>query len=238
MLTSNTLAPKDSNSWQACLLNHSQTAANQQSGNRPTWFLNPVKLAVTYWPVSLSYGKNTAGNKNGCGSITSNKNLCHHPKTKWINTTIFLREMGNTHLHGQRAKTPFQGETSKSWVIHSRRPKDSVISQVFFNEYNLQTTPYYISTASYADYASGPKMWPTNHLYKYLVHLSATLLNKMLNAKSTVTLFMPHTQDANLHLKIKIVNNILLVEQNPKILVVTFGSPLKFAAHACTEAKV
>lgn len=69
---------------------------------------------------------------------------------------------------------------------------------------------------------------------------SLALSNKVLNisyAKSTTTLFTPCNYKVNFHPKLKILN-IHLVEQNPKILGVTFNGSLTFAAYASCTATI
>ena len=168
------------------------------------------------------------------------------------NTTLppAIKRWFNTYLRGRQSRVNFRDEKSTSRNIHTGVPQGAVTSPILFNFYltNIPDPPNGVKLIQYADdisvYSTGPNINQlTKNINEYVPHLINFLIERELIVspeKSTVTLFTPSTHEFNFHPQIIIDNRIVKLEQQPKLLGVTFDTLFKFSHHvekAATKAK-
>ena len=118
-----------------------------------------------------------------------------------------------------------------------------VLSPALFNYYPI-TPPPNITLIKYADditiYTSGPVVADLiNGLNIYLSQVLNYINNKKLTVsatKSTVTLFTPDTYEHHLHPQVKLADQVLPLEKNPRMLGVTLDIHLTFTQHCSNIA--
>ena len=116
-----------------------------------------------------------------------------------------------------------------------------VLSPALFNYYlaDFPTPPPNIKVIKYTDditiYTSPVMADLINGLNIYLSQVLYYSNNKKLTvstAKSTVTLFTPDTHKHNLHLQVKLANQVLLLKKKPKVSGVMLDTQLTFTQHS------
>lgn len=152
-----------------------------------------------------------------------------------------MKRWMNCYMKGRQSKVRFRNVLSSSKNVHAGVPQGAVTSPLLFSFYltKLPLPPDGITIIQYADdisiYTSGTNIeLMTNRLNTYLNTLSDFLEERELKVspeKSTVTLFSPDTKDYKIHPKIYIRNQLVTLENTPKLLGVTFDSLLKFSHH-------
>lgn len=143
----------------------------------------------------------------------------------------------------------FRNCLSKSRNIHTGVPQGAVTSPTLFNFYvaKMPSPPDTIQLISYADdttlAASGPKVKPLcDELNGYLPHMLDFFESRQLVSaeKSSVTLFTPHTAQANDHPGVYVHGSQIPLAKHPKILGVVHDTMYTFAPHgkyATTRAR-
>ena len=152
-----------------------------------------------------------------------------------------LKRWMNCYMKGRQSKVQFRNVKSTSRNVRAGVPQGAVTSPLLFSFYLalLPIPPEGISIIQYADdisiYSSGTDIQLiTNRLNNYLNTLSDFLEERELVVspeKSTVTLFSPDTKDFKIHPKIYLRNQLVPLENKPKLLGVTFDSLHKFSHH-------
>ena len=152
-----------------------------------------------------------------------------------------MKRWMNCYMKGRQSKVRFRNVLSSSKNVHAGVPQGAVTSPLLFSFYltKLPIPPDGITIIQYADdisiYTSGTNIeLMTNRLNTYLNTLSDFLEERELKIspeKSTVTLFSPDTKDYKIHPKIYIRNQLVTLENTPKLLGVTFDSLHKFSHH-------
>ena len=164
-------------------------------------------------------------------SALSSTNL-NHNTLRWL----------NAYLRGRVACCRYKDATSSKRFTRTGVPQDSCISPVLFNLFvssyfqaDHLTLSYAEATSrSYRD-ASAPLTSQATRVHQWAEERGL----KLSAPKSTVTLFTPNRPEVHDHPEVRLNNNILPLDRNPRILGVTFDPLLTFRAHIdnlCTLA--
>ena len=141
------------------------------------------------------------------------------------------------YLRGRQSRVMFRGELSKARNIKTGVPQGAVLSPSLFNAYigALPNPPDNISVVSYADdvtiLATGPAVQPLcDNLNAYLPEVENFFKERSLIV-STVTLFTPHSAQADHHPAVYINGTQLPLNKSPKILGVIHDTMYTFSQH-------
>ena len=170
--------------------------------------------------------------------------VSHEKLLKDINTTTLpegLKRWLSSYLHGRQSRVNFRNETSKSKNVRRGVPQGAVTSPILFNFYlsNLPKIPKGIHLIQYADdisiYTLGTNVKTlSTKINKFMTTMANFLEERELiisPEKSTVTWFTPAIAEANLHPSINIKGKEIKLDENPKLLGVTFVTMFCFGAH-------
>ena len=146
-----------------------------------------------------------------------------------------------TYLRGRQSKVMFRNKTSKSRNVKTGVPQGAVTSPILFNYYlaKMPAPPQGLKIIQYADdvsiYASGTDIASLSaKITDYASDIVAYLEERELQIspeKSTVTLFTPDTKEAKIHPQVKIKNQIVKLDKEPKILGVYFNTMHTYTSH-------
>ena len=144
-------------------------------------------------------------------------------------------------MRNRRAKVHFRQKESKSRKVKTGVVQGGVLSpaRIIYNLADFPTPPPNIKLIMYADditiYTSGTVVADLiNVLNIYLSHVLNYIINKKLTvstAKYTVTLFTPDAHDYHIHPQLKLADQVLPLEKNPKLLGMTLDTHLTFTQH-------
>ena len=162
-------------------------------------------------------------------------------------------------IRGRKQSVIFNGAKSPFKHVHLGVPQGAVSSPILFNYFVNDCPTEKCDKTSFADdfniYASDPDIDVAvdkiNHDLKLISDWAADLDLQIAPSKSTVTLLTPNTHEHNVHPQVRIeeplelggvfgtvlVNRVILLEQQPRILGVKFDTHFTFAPHAREVAK-
>ena len=154
-----------------------------------------------------------------------------------------IRRWLYNYLQNRRAKVPFRQKESKGRKMKTGVVQ-GVLSPALVNYYltDFPTPPPNIKLFKYADditiYASGPVVADLiNGLNIYLSQVLNYIKKLTVSTdKSTVTLFTPDTHEHHLHPQVKLADQVLPLENKPKLLRVTLDTNLTFTQHCNNTA--
>ena len=157
------------------------------------------------------------------------------------NLPATIRRWLYNYLQNRRAKVHFRQQESKSRKVKTGVVQGGVLSPALYNYYlaDFPTTPPNIKLTKYADditiYTSGPVVADLiNGLNIYLPQVLNYINGKKLTestAKYTVTLFTPDNHEQHIHPHVKLADQVLSLEQRPKVLGVTLDTHPTFTQH-------
>ena len=158
-----------------------------------------------------------------------------------------IRRLLYNYMQNRRAKVNFRQKESKSRKVKRGVVQGGVLSPALFNYYlaDFPTPPPNIKLIKYADditiYTSGPVVAHLiNGLNIYLSQVLNYINGKKLTVstvKSTVTLFTPDTYEHNFHPQMKLADQVIPLENKPKVLGVTLDIHLTLTQH-CNDIAV
>ena len=170
-----------------------------------------------------------------------------------LNQTTLLgpiKRWFNCYLLGRQSKVQFRLQTSSARNVRTGVPQGAVTSPILFNFYltKIPTPPSNITLIQYADdisvYATGSNIFSLSaSVTQFITSVEDYLTERdsiVTPEKSTVTLFTPDTKEFKIHPKVKMQGHKVRLDQNPKLLGVTFDTMFNFSAHVkntVTKAK-
>jgi hypothetical protein len=161
-----------------------------------------------------------------------------------------IKRWFNGYLHGRQSRVKFRNKTSSSRNVKTGVPQGAVTSPKLFNFYlaKIPTPPEGVFIIQYADdmsvYSSGKSIPALSAAINgYVPSLTEFLRERELLVspeKSTVTLFTPDTKEFKIHPQVYVENQLVKLDQKPKLLGVTFDTMHFFNHHinkTVTKAK-
>ena len=160
-----------------------------------------------------------------------------------FNTNIpsTIRRLLYNYMQNRRAKVNFRQKESKSRKVKTGEVQGKVLYPALFNYYldDSPTAPPNIKLIKNADditiNTSGPVVTDLiNGLNIYLSQVLNYINNKKLTvstAKSTVTLYTPDIHEHHIHRQGKLADQVLPLEEKPKVLGVTLDTHHTFTQH-------
>ena len=154
-----------------------------------------------------------------------------------------IKRWFNAYLHGRQSTVKFRNCTSKTRNVRFGVPQGAVSSPILFNFYlaKLPNPPRGIKVIQYADdisiYSTSKQSITevSEEISRYIDTVVQFLEERNLQVspeKSTVTLFTPDPAQFRTCPPIKIKGQQVKLEQQPKLLGVTFDTMLTFSKHA------
>ena len=160
-----------------------------------------------------------------------------------FNTNILttIRRWLYNYMQNRRAKVQFRQKESKGRKVKTGVVQRGVLSPALFNYYlavfptptpnirlikhadNITTNT---SGAGVADLINGLNIY-LSQVINYINNNKLTVST----AKSTVTLFTPDTNGHHIHPQVKLADQVLPLEEKPKVLGVTLDTHLTFSQH-------
>ena len=152
-----------------------------------------------------------------------------------------IRRWLYNYMQNRRAKFHLRKHESNSGMVKTRVVQVAVLFPALFTYY-LSSFPTPLSKFKLIMYVDDITIYTSGHVVADLIDGLNIYLSQVLNylnkhkltvstAKSTVTFFTPDSHDHHLHPQVKLADQVLPLEKNPRVLGVAHDTQLTFTEH-------